>query len=218
MNPADFRKLLSDRGLDFVSSHIGRDVPDSTNWDETMAWWDTAIAAHKAAGVRYIVQPWMGKVGYGSLDGLQRYCAYFDSVGAKCKDAGIRFGYHNHNKEFETLEGETIYDYMLTHTNPENVFFQLDVYWATVGGASPAAYLQKYPGRFDLWHIKDDKEIGASGKIDFASIYNCSDVAGMKYAVIEQEDFSLPHFKSIRQSRDYLQNATYVKPTYSVNQ
>jgi hypothetical protein len=48
-----------------------------------MAWWDACIDAHSAAGVKWIVQPWMGKVGYESLDGLKRYCEYFNAVGEK---------------------------------------------------------------------------------------------------------------------------------------
>ena len=68
LTPQEFNKLLKDKGLIFISSHIGRDVPNEDNYDETMAWWDQAIAAHKEAGVPYIVQPWMGQVGYGSLE------------------------------------------------------------------------------------------------------------------------------------------------------
>lgn len=215
MEPTAFKTMLEEKGLRFLSSHIGRDVPDSTNYDATMAWWDEAIAAHKAAGVPYIVQPWMGKVGYGSIEGLQRYCDYFNEVGEKCRQAGIRFGYHNHSKEFEQLEGQTIYDYMLTHTDPEKVFFQIDVYWATRGGVSPADYMVKYPGRFELWHVKDDKEIGASGTMDFETIYSKSAEAGMKYAIIEQEAFTESSFPGIRQSCDFIQNAPYIKSDYS---
>ncbi|MGL4292198.1 MAG: sugar phosphate isomerase/epimerase family protein [Bacteroidales bacterium] len=215
MEPIEFKEALEKRGLRFLSSHIGRDVPDSANYAGTMAWWDQAIAAHQAAGVPYIVQPWMGKVGYGSLEGLKRYCNYFNEVGEKCNRAGIRFGYHNHSKEFEVLEGETIYDFMLANTDPEKVFFQIDVYWATKGGVDPAAYMVSYPGRFDLWHVKDEKEIGASGTIDFESIYKKASESGMKYAVIEQEAFTDGSFRGIRQSRDFVQNAPYIECSYS---
>ncbi|MEG0947870.1 MAG: TIM barrel protein [Bacteroidales bacterium] len=215
MEPQAFRRMLDEKKLRFISSHIGRDLPDSLNYAETMAWWDKAIAAHQAAGVSYIVQPWMGKVGYNSLEGLQRYCDYFNEVGNKCNKAGIRFGYHNHSQEFVQLEGETIYDYMLTHTDPEKVFFQIDVYWATKGGANPIDYMTRYPGRFELWHVKDEKEIGASGEIDFEAIYQKASEAGMKYAIIEQEDFTTTAFPGIRQSCEFIQKAAYVKNTYS---
>lgn len=215
MEPADFRQMLEEKGLRFLSSHTGRDLPDSANYATTMEWWDQAIAAHKTAGVAYIVQPWMGKAGYASLEGLQRYCNYFNEVGIKCKEAGIRFGYHNHSQEFQQLDGQTIYDYMLTHTDPQNVFFQIDVYWATKGGVSPVAYMAKYPGRFELWHVKDEKEIGASGDIDFEAIYKRASEAGLKYAIIEQEDFTTTAFPGIRQSCEFIQKAPYVKDSYA---
>lgn len=99
MSPQAFKELCESNGLKFLGSHTGQDVPDSANWDKTMAWWDEAIQAHAEAGVEWIVQPWMGQTGYESLDGLKRYCEYFNAVGEKCNEQGIRFGYHNHANE-----------------------------------------------------------------------------------------------------------------------
>ena len=61
-----------------------------------------------------------------------------------CKDAGLSFGYHNHNYEFEKVEGQVMYDYMLEHTNPEYVFFQMDMYWTVRGASSPVEYFKRY--------------------------------------------------------------------------
>ena len=38
----------------------------------------------------------------------------------------------------------------------------MDVYWAVVGGVSPVEYMKKYPGRFDVIHIKDKNELRIS--------------------------------------------------------
>ena len=82
--------------------------------------------------------------------------------------AGIRFGYHNHSHEFRKVEDQAVMlEYMLEHTDPENVFFQLDVYWAVMGQASPVDLFRKYPGRFRMLHIKDRREIGQSGMVGF---------------------------------------------------
>lgn len=167
MKPGEFKQVVEESGMVFLGSHTGQDLPDSASLDKTMEWWNQCIAAHKEAGVEYIVQPWMGGAGYGSLGGLKAYCEYFNAVGEKCNEAGIRFGYHNHDKEFSELEGEVIYDFMLKNTDPEKVMFQIDLYWATVGGADPNVYFENFPGRFWLWHVKDEKEVGASGDIDF---------------------------------------------------
>ena len=91
MEPAAFKALCDANGLIFYSSHCGQAVPDKAGWDACMKWWDTCIAAHKAAGVKYIVQPFMDKVGYESIAGTKRYCDYFNAVGAKCNAAWYSF-------------------------------------------------------------------------------------------------------------------------------
>ena len=157
MDPVDFKNLCEDNGLAFLGSHTGRDVPDSASWQETMAWWDLCIDAHVAAGVKWIVQPFMGGAGYENLAGLKKYCEYFNAVGEKCNAKGILFGYHNHDKEFSTmLDSVTVYDFMLQNTDPGKVMFQIDLYWCVVGGKNPVDYFNAYPGRFTLWHIKDE--------------------------------------------------------------
>jgi sugar phosphate isomerase/epimerase len=212
MDPAEFNALANKSGLVFLSSHTGHPLPDESNWDETMKWWDICIAAHKAAGVKYIVQPSMDEKGYGSLEDLQRYCDYFNAVGEKCNAKGIRFGYHNHNKEFEEVDGIVRYDYMLQNTDPKKVMFQLDLYWIMVGGKDAVSYFKEYPGRFEMWHIKDKKEVGASGVMDFKSAFKAKKKAGMKHIIVEVEDYSYTPLESVQKSLEYLQNAKYVKP------
>jgi sugar phosphate isomerase/epimerase len=211
MEPDAFRQLVEEHGMVFLSSHAGHDLPGPDNWDEVMAWWDECIDAHAAAGVKYIVQASMNSAGYESLEGLKAFCDYFNTVGEKCNAKGIRFGYHNHANEFNTLEGEVIYDFMLENTDPEKVFFQIDLYWVFVGNADPVDYFQRFPGRFDLWHVKDEAEVGASGEINFERIYQHADLAGFKYSIIEVEKYNYEPIESVRISLEYLLNAGYAK-------
>lgn len=211
MDPVDFKKVCEDNGLAFLGAHVGRSVPDSTNWDETMAWWDQCIDAHVAGGAKWIVQPSMGREAYESLEGLKRYCEYFDALGEKCNAKGIRFGYHNHDREFSTvLDSTVLYDFMLKNTDPDKVMFQLDLYWCVVGGKNPVDYFNQYPGRFELWHIKDKEEIGASGMMDFASIFSAAGVSGLKYGIVEVEKYNFEPAESCKISLDFLNNADYV--------
>lgn len=210
LEPAEFKSLCEANGLAFLGSHTGRDLPEEGGWEETMAWWDQCIDAHAAAGVKWIVQPWMGRVGYESLEGLKKYCDYWNAVGEKCNAKGIRFGYHNHDKEFTELEGVVIYDYMLENMDPRKVMFQLDLYWCVVGGKNPADYFRKYPGRFEIWHIKDKAEVGSSGMMDFQAIWAAAETSGMKYGVVEVEEYNFDTFESVRKSLEYLQNAEFV--------
>lgn len=212
LTPEEFKALCKKNGIYVLSSHTGRPAPDSANWEATMAWWDTCIAAHVEAGAKYIVQPSMGREAYESIEGIKRYCDYFNAVGEKCNKAGIRFGYHNHSREFTTVFDSTVvlYDFMLQNTDPAKVFFQLDLYWCVEGGANPVDYFNKYPGRFELWHIKDEAELGASGKMDFEKIWNSAAVSGMKYGIVEVEKYNFDQFTSCQKSLEFLNNAGYV--------
>jgi sugar phosphate isomerase/epimerase len=212
MEPAAFKALCEANGLNFYSSHCGQAVPDQAGWDACMKWWDTCIAAHKAAGVKYIVQPFMDKVGYESLAGLKRYCDYFNAVGAKCNAAGIRFGYHNHSGEFKSIDGQIIYDFMLKNTDTKKVMFQMDLYWITEGGKNPVDYFKAYPGRFELWHVKDKRELGGSdAKMNFKPIFENAKLAGMKKYIVEVEEFNSNPIDGVKQSLEFLLKADYVK-------
>lgn len=218
LTPAEFKKSIEDVGMEVLSSHIARplaDNPAETNWDEAWTWWDTAIQAHKEAGMKYIVFPWMKTP--ATLAELQAYCDYYNQIGEKCNAAGLRFGYHNHNFEFQEIEGELMYDYMLNHTDPAKVFFQMDVYWLGEGGKNPVDYFNSYPGRFELLHIKDELELGRSGKVDFENIYNNAETSGAKYMIVEVERYTegLTPLESIKESYDFLNDAPYVKVSYS---
>jgi sugar phosphate isomerase/epimerase len=211
MEPEAFKALVEENGLVFLGSHTGMAIPDSGSWEVLMPWWDECIAAHKAAGVQYIVQPFMGGSGYQSLEGLKAYCDYFNAVGQKCNEAGIKFGYHNHNQEFSKLEGEVIYDYMLQHTDPAKVMFQLDVYWIIEGGGDPLAYFEKYPDRFGSIHIKDKEELGESGSIDFPAILDKAMEIGSEYFVVEVEEYNFTPLESVKMSYDYLKEIGFAK-------
>jgi len=218
LEPKEFKKEIESVGMEVLSSHAGRPLAENvaqTNWKEVWEWWDTAIAAHKAAGMKYLVVPSIPTP--KTLADLKSYCDYFNQIGEKCNAAGLRFGYHNHNFEFTEIEGQTMYDYLLTNTDPSKVFFQMDVYWTVRGGKSPVEYFKKYPGRFELLHIKDEKELGQSGMVGFDAIFNNIDKAGTKYIIVEVERYDYAPLESIKMSYDYLIDSPFVKADYSQN-
>ncbi|MDE6527545.1 MAG: sugar phosphate isomerase/epimerase, partial [Muribaculaceae bacterium] len=184
----------------------------SGDMTDMLAWWDKAIADHKAAGISYIVVPWMNTP--ATLADLQKQCDAFNEIGRRCAEQGLKFGYHNHSFEFNKIEDVPMLDYMIEHTDPANVLFEMDVYWAVIGDASPVDYFNKYPGRFKLLHIKDRREIGQSGMVGFDAIFNNADKAGLENFYVEIEEYSDGEENGAKQSADYLLNAGYVKPSY----
>ena len=211
--PQQFRRDVEATGMKVLSTHCTLNLSDKQlatgDFTEALKWWDECIAAHKAAGVEYIVVPSMRRI--ETLDGLATYCRYFNEVGARCKAAGIKFGYHNHSREFEKIEDKVMLDYMIENTDPDKVFFELDVYWASKGGVNPSAYIQKYAGRFPLLHIKDVDIIGASETIDFESIFKAAYKQGLEEYYVEIEANSLPPMLCARKSAEYLNVSKFVK-------
>ena len=131
--------------------------------------------------------------------------------------SGIRFGYHNHSFEFEKMDDVIPYDILLQETDPTLVTMELDLYWITKGGHNPWEYFEKFPGRFELWHVKDMKEKGkqeytevGNGIIDFKKIFFMKKLAGMKNYFVEQDtcrDFSV--FESVKISLDYIKKMKF---------
>ena len=218
VDPEQYKADLEAAGLKSLSSHIGHNLSpeelESGNFEESMKWWDQAIAAHKAAGCKYIVTPSFRIP--ETLAGLKTYCDYFNAIGKKCAENGILYGYHNHAHEFNKIEDKVIYDFMLENTDPKYVFFEMDVYWACMGRAYPVEYFRKYPGRFTMLHIKDEWEVGQSGMVGFDAIFKNAELAGLKDFVVEIERYSYEDIrKSFQESADYLLNAPFVKATYA---
>jgi len=216
--PEVFKQKVEAAGMKVLSAHVSRGLSreelDSGDLTAALAWWDKCIEVHKKAGMEYIVTPWMGL--QENLKDLQVYCDYLNEVGRRCKAAGIKYGYHNHAYEFEKVEDQVMYDYMLQHTDPELVFFQMDVYWAVIGKASPVDYFKRYPGRFKMLHIKDEWEVGQSGMVGFDAIFKNAELAGLENFVVEIERYSYDDIrKSFVESADYLLNAPFVKATYA---
>ena len=193
MAPSEFKEYLPSIGLVPVSSHFAMVTLDNA---------DQLIADAKAAGFQYFVIPIppMGHFTFdqetmtmGMSEDVEWLTEVFNTIGKKCKDAGLELLYHNHNFEFvENSKGVVPMDYFLENTSADTVNFQLDLYWITAAGKDPVAYFEKYSGRFKMWHVKDmDKEgkfapVG-EGTIDFGRILEKKEVSGLKYYIVEQD-------------------------------
>lgn len=209
MEPEDFKAALNKAGLELVSSHTTRvlssDELSSGNYEAAMKWWDQCIEAHKKAGIPRLVMSYSPKLDTEAE--LKVMAEYLNAIGSRCNAAGIRFGYHNHAHEFAKVGNTTMMDYFIANTDPAKVFIEMDVYWAVVGGAAPVEYMHKYPGRFELLHIKDKKEIGQSGMVGFDAIFRNFDMAGTKGFIVEMEEASTQNIlKGLRESALYLRN------------
>jgi len=195
--PAEFKKLVTDLGMEVLSSHAGVSPKGITN-DEAKKMAED----HAAVGAKYCLHPWIEEVDRHSIAGYQRMVGDWNKVGKIMKETGVQFGYHNHNFEFDTVEGKIPYfDVFLKELDKDLVTMELDLFWTTKAGQNPVELFKKYPGRFQLFHMKDmftkekpffktetsDFAPVGEGVINFKEILAARKLAGNKYLIVEQD-------------------------------
>ncbi len=188
MAPADFKAYLDSLGMTCISSHCN-----------TKEDFERKASEAASIGMSHLLSPWVGP--QPALDDWKRIADEFNRLGGICRQAGIRFAYHNHDYSFVALEDGTIpQDYLLANTDPDLVDFEMDIYWVVAAGADPTRYLEQYPGRWRLCHVKDrikdapptEKEASCdlgTGSIDFPAILKVAKDTGMTYFIVEQERY-----------------------------
>ena len=208
LKPTELKAVLAGYGLSTPSGHY--DLGPYLR-DDNEAQLEATIAAAKACGQQYLIIPSLDEKLRATPADFKALAAKFNKAGAKCKAAGLRLGYHNHDFEFKPIGGTMLYDVLLRETDPALVDFEMDIYWVVRAGQDPIKLMQAHPKRFPLWHVKDmDKatpslntEIG-SGSIDYRKIMAYASTAGLKHPIVEQENFALDAYQSIAQSAAYM--------------
>jgi sugar phosphate isomerase/epimerase len=115
-----------------------------------------------------------------------------NTIGERCRAAGLRFGFHNHADDLQAVDGEIPLRIFLEGTEPELVTFEVDLFWLVEGGGDPLEYIETYPGRFELCHVKDRTAGGdmvdvGDGVIDFAAIFARAERAGLRHYFVEHD-------------------------------
>lgn len=190
-----FRKMLDERGLVAIAGHFSMDRflndPDGVARDA------------KALGLTYVGVAWYPHK--APLDEAQarKMAADFNAAGKAMAERGLKFFYHNHGYEFHPWGDRTLMDLVMQETDPKLVTFEMDVLWTVFPGQDPAAWLRRYPGRWELMHLKDlrkgvqgdlsgktdvrnDVALG-SGQVVFPTLLKTAQETGVKWYFIEDE-------------------------------
>ena len=143
----EVRAMLDANGLTAPSMHVDLGTLEN-NLDELVEM--AGIMGHKYAGIAAIPEEERK-----TLDEYRRMADRFNNIGMKLKDAGMQFMYHNHGYGLVEMDGEIPFRIVLDRTEPDYVAMEMDVFWTVAGKADPIAYLDEYPGRYKLMHLKD---------------------------------------------------------------
>jgi sugar phosphate isomerase/epimerase len=185
------RKLLDDLGIRCYSTHNS-----STSFaPENLA---KAIDLNHILGSKFIVMASSGNP--QGLDGWKTVAERLNAGAEKMKSAGLRAGYHNHQKEFIPLDGVRPIEVLAKNTG-KNVMLQLDVGTCIEAGSDPVAWIEQNPGRIHSIHCKDwspdagkgYKVLLGEGVAPWKKIFAAAEkVGGVEYYLVEQEGYSLP--------------------------
>jgi sugar phosphate isomerase/epimerase len=196
--PKEIKKIAADLGMNVRSGHIHVDND-----------WKKSIEQATETGQEYIISAVLPSKGQ-TVEHYQASADEFNKLGEECKKANLSFGYHNHDSEFEKVNGQILYDILLERCDPKLVKLEMDLGWVVASGNDPFAYFNKYPGRFPLWHLKDvdlvlkkSVEFG-KGKVDIPGLLGNAKKAGMRYYFVEQEDYAVNPFDSMEYDFNYL--------------
>ena len=199
-------------GIGLVPLAGGASLADMQG-DDLLASIDESLALGKKYLVCY--WPWTADPLEPTWDQVKFAVDEFHRMGEQCKKNGLRFAFHNHHHEFQVLDDQVIYEYILENTDPELITMEVDLYWAYKGGTDIKQYFEKYPGRFEIVHVKDsydspDLESFAcvgSGIIDFPELFSYRDIGGFKHLIVEHDHpenekecarSSIDHLKSLK--------------------
>jgi sugar phosphate isomerase/epimerase len=205
--PAALRATLDKLKLTSPSCHLGL--------SEVEAGFDASAAAAKTIGHKWLVVASVPGRFFQSVASLKELAQRFNAAGKRAKDAGLRYGYHNHNVELKAVEGVVPLELLLAETDPSLVDFEMDAYWVVQGGGDPLALINRFPGRFRMLHAKDAspppaqemRDVGA-GVIDWKKIFSESKKAGIEHVFVEHDEPPDP-IASITASYKFLHNLSF---------
>jgi sugar phosphate isomerase/epimerase len=219
LSAVEYRALLDKYALEASGRHVDVGRP------ENPADLDQILADNKTLGIKYFGSgstPIFPLV-YTTEAEWVAYAEYLNELGARARQAGQTLMVHNHDIEFEIVFGDqTVFDILAANTDPKNVVFQLDIYWATNGGGigNPVEVLERYGNRVQLFHVKDMAagpfpgriEIVGEGIIDFPEVF-AEAGGGIRYYVVEHDprfgDPTFDPFEAAQKGFDYLDCVTF---------
>ena len=203
LKPQEMKQICTDNGMKLSSGHIHLDG----KWQQTI---EDAVAS----GQEYLICSSMPSPEQ-TVDNYKKTAAAFNKAGEDCKKANIKFGYHNHDFEFEKENGQVLYDVLLNNTDAALVHMELDLGWVIMTGNDPLTYFKNHPGRFPLWHLKDmdpnkkhSTEFG-KGSLNIKEILQQSKLSGMKYFYVEQEEYTHSPLESMKENMAFFKKLDY---------
>lgn len=206
ISPKHHAKVVADLGMEFKATHCRYATADKAG---------KMIDAAKETGIEYLIVPSIPKEMRASVDSWKTVADNFNKLGEMCNKAGLKFAYHNHDYEFQEIDGIMPEELLMNETDKDLVHFEADLFWVTKGGYDPIALIKKFPGRIKLFHVKDatpelEETTVGKGIIDFKSIFEAGRKDAVEYYFVEDERTDAP-FKNIKADYGYISTREFMR-------
>lgn len=192
---------LRDLGLTVCGFHAGLPL----GGDQA----DELFAALARVNCRRLMCAWLPQELFATREGVQQAAEKLNAANAVAKARGLTFGYHNHDGEYQPLNGRPAHDALRELLDPD-VFFEVDVYWAQTAGVDPAAEIRKLGARAPLLHLKDGParrgvpmQALGDGVVDIPACV-AAGAAHAEWLIVELDEYAGDMFDAVERSYQYL--------------
>lgn len=193
-NPANIGALrsgLDAAGLEMKSGHFGLDMveddPGGVTNIATQVGMTHVFVPHIAADLRPT-----------DPDGWRAFGVRLAEVAKPLVDAGLTFGWHNHDFEFQALPDGT-FPIDAIFSGGSDLAFEFDVAWAARAGQDPFHWIEKLGTRVVAAHVKDIAPAGecldedgwadvGQGTMDWAGLIAALKDKGCERFVVEHDN------------------------------
>jgi sugar phosphate isomerase/epimerase len=188
---ATLKAALDETGLRMTSSHIGLDMIESDP--------SGTLEIIKTLGIEKVFAPYVAEEDRPKDSaGWAAFGKRLAAAGKPLQDAGVIFGWHNHDFEFgPTATGDMPID--LIAAGADDLMLELDLGWVGRSGQDSVAWINKYAGRITAAHVKDIAPAGectdedgwadvGHGTMDWAAIHAALQATGVTHYVAEHDN------------------------------
>ncbi len=186
IEPVRVKRILDGNELYCCATHEKLDAlkNDFDRTVEKLKTWECDFTAIGSAGPDYF-RP----------GGAADLASELNTIGEKLADRDIRFGFHNHHREFARFDGKVFIEELFEKSSPDYVCFELDLHWVQRGGANPVTWIRRCRGREPVVHFKDYSVVGSEpvfcevgeGNLEWDSILEACKESGVRWYVFEQD-------------------------------
>ncbi len=163
-----------------------------------------------------LICPWVAPDTFKSQKDIRLFAEKLNKANQQIKAQGKNLLYHNHEFEFQWLNGESAFDLFVAQLDT-TIYLEIDVYLVAVGGANPVELLQNFTNRIKMLHIKDGAILPSNpntaigdGTMNYSAIFTALPLT-VDWLIVELEDCDTDRLKAIRKSVGYCQSLIRMK-------